>query len=173
MWVIIAVVFFAAVGIATSGTKGSNTPTVTQVASTATAKPIATVAALPKVGEVAKQGGYVVTVNGVEKSSGYTGSLKAKDGYTLLAVDVTIGSDGKGVSSNGLYCSLKDGSGFKYNIQAINYKQPLLAGQNDIPVGDKVRGWVTFEIPKDAKGLVFQYEPAFADKVLIRVDLGL
>jgi hypothetical protein len=112
-----------------------------------------------KTGDTLSQNGYIVTVNQAEKSTSYGDYDKAKDGFIFVAVDVTIQSDkASGVSVNGFYCSLKDGQGFKYS-QSFSSKQPSLKSQNDLPKGEKIRGWVTFEVPKTAQGFTFEYNP--------------
>jgi len=157
-----AVVRTTAVSVATN-------PTVAAAART-TAVSVAN--SKGKVGETLSQNGYLVTVNKVERANSFSTVTKAKEGKELVAVDVTIQSDAdKGVSSNLLYCTLKDSDGFKYNVQIFS-KDPTLAGQNDIPKGDKVRGWATFEVPIGAKGLVFEYKPlSFTGNVLLSVSL--
>lgn len=124
-----------------------------------------------KIGETVAQDGYLITVNGVERAESFGAGGKAKDGNIMVAVDITVGSDkDKGVSSNGLNCNLKDSQGFKYSGAIFGVKNPLLPGQNDIPKGDKVRGWVTFEVPKTATGLTLEYTELFGG-VLVKINL--
>jgi hypothetical protein len=149
-------------------------PAVTQRAVQAASTATVATLKLGRVGETLALNGYTVTVNGVEKSENFSGAAygQVKDGYMYVAIDVTVGSTrDKGISSGCLTCSLKDDKGFKFDQNMVGYKKPLLPGDTDIPAGDKVRGWVTFEVPKTATGLVFEYSQLFESEK-IRVALG-
>lgn len=188
-WVIVVVAAIILIGGVSNGIRSTQTTTNTQqVVATVAPTSGGQVAAqsnsnstststskLGKVGETIALNGYTLTINKVEKSENFDPSStfgKAKDGNMFLAVDITIGSNkAKGVSSNGLYASLKDSQGYKYDLAIFGAKDPSLAGENDIPVGDKVRGWVTFEVPKTATGFIFEYAQLFESEK-IRVSLG-
>jgi hypothetical protein len=192
-WLLIAFAVIILIGSVINASKPSTTATATAQAVQQGAVPTraiqstlqttAPVAAAPttatgpkigKIGETQSVSGYLVTVNGVQKSDNFTqGDYgKAKAGNTFIAVDLTVGSSkDSGVDPNGLSASIKDSQGFKYSIAVIGYKEPLLPGQNDLANGDKVRGWVTFEVPKTASGLVLEYTPLF-ETGTVRVALG-
>jgi hypothetical protein len=126
-----------------------------------------------RIGETLTQNGYIVTVNSAEKSESYGDFRKAKDGFIFLAVDITIQSDkAKDVSSSVVQASLKDGQGFTYDSTWVG-KDPQLASKNDIPKGEKVRGWVTFEVPKSAKGFTLEYEGFLEFSNPTRIDFVL
>jgi hypothetical protein len=131
-----------------------------------TIRSIPTPTALPqpvkgKIGDTLSQNGYIITVNSAEKSEKYGDYSVAKNGNIFLAADITIQSDkDKDISANIFQVSLKDNQGYKYDI-AFSGKSPQLASQNDIPKGDKVRGWVTFEVPKNVKGFTLEYKGLF------------
>lgn len=123
-----------------------------------------------RVGETLVQNGYVLIVNQVQRADIFQPFSKAKDGNIYIALDLTIqSSKDNGVQVNALNCSLKDSQGFKYNIGVFG-KDPALASQNDLPRGDKIRGWVTFEVPKTASGLTFEYRTLLGD-VFLSVSL--
>ena len=127
-----------------------------------------------RVGETIALNGYTITINEVQKAISFDSGevFKAKEDYIYIAVDVTVGSNkAKGVSSNGLYSSVKDSRGFKYDVSILGSKIPLLPGESDIPPGGKSRGWLTFEVPKTATGLVFEYAQLFESEK-IRVALN-
>ncbi len=163
--------------LAPSPTQSFLQPTVATrptVAPTSAATVIATV--LPssrgKIGQIVTQNGYLVTVNNIERNSSFSALSTAKAGNIFVAVDVTVASGkAKGVSSNLLYCSIKDSQGFKY-APTLAGKDPSLASQNDIAQNDKVRGWATFEVPQNATGLSFEYIPLSLDNTLISIDLN-
>jgi hypothetical protein len=112
-----------------------------------------------RIGQTLSQNGYIITVNQAEKSQSYGDYKKAKPGNIFLAVDITIQSDkDKGVSVSTFEATLKDGQGFKYDATFLG-KDPQLATQNDLPKGEKIRGWVTFEVPQTARGFTLEYKP--------------
>jgi hypothetical protein len=180
------ILVYATISSKSTTTSTTNTTSNNQQQVVATAAPTqraaqaaaTTVPALQagKVGETITLNGYTITVNGVEKSENFDPSSdfgKVKSGDIFVAVDVTVGSNkAKGVTSDALYAALKDNKGFKYDQPFSGYKKPLLPGENDIPAGDKVRGWVTFEVPKTASGFTFEYGQLFESEK-IRVSLGL
>jgi hypothetical protein len=175
------VVFVVVIAVVANANKStSTTANQQQVVSTAgptqrVAQAADTTVKIGRVGETIALNGYTLTVNKVEKSDNFDTSNtigKAKDGNIMLAVDITIGSNKtKGISANGLFASVKDSQGFKYDFAVFGQKEPRIAGTNDIPVGDKVRGWITFEVPKTATGLVLEYGQMFESEK-IRVALG-
>lgn len=184
--VIGVVILIIAVGNAMRTTTPTTQPNTQQVVATApvagvtqkavvqAAPTIATAPKIGKVGETLSLNGYTLTVNAVQKSENFSGDTidQAKTGNIFIAVDLTIGSQkNRGVSANALFASLKDSQGYKYDTGIFGDKKPSLAGENDIPNGDKVRGWVTFEVPKTANGFVLEYGQLFESEK-IRVALG-
>ena len=68
--------------------------------------------------------------------------------------------------------TLKTSDGYQYDAELMG-KDPALGSQNDLPTGDKMRGWITFQIPTTAHGLVFIYEPIqIMNTICFQVDLG-
>ncbi len=136
--------------------------------STPASAPVNTIS---KMRETVSQNDYLITVNGLERAESFNAQGKAKAGFTLVAIDFTVGSNrNKGISANLLYAGLKDNKGSEYSRVYFATKEPLLPTQSDIRTGEKVRGWVTFEVPLNATGLIFVYEPAF-ESTLIEVAL--
>jgi len=74
---------------------------------------------------------------------------------------------------NPMYFSVKDAEGFEYNTSLAS-KDPSLKSGN-LAKGDKARGFVCFEVSKEAKGFVVEYEPIviLGGYKPIRVDLGI
>jgi len=103
-----------------------------------------------KIGEAVKKDGYVITVNGTERVKGL--------GSSALALDVTIASDKeKGVDAGSIYAKIKDADGKTYTL-AAGGKQPSLEGKSDLPKGQSVRGWISFNVPEGTNGLVLEYQ---------------
>lgn len=109
-----------------------------------------------KIGETVIQGDYAITAQ--------TAEVKKTDKGKSVSVELIITSNAdSGVSVNPLFVSVKDSNGYEYNAALFDAKQPTLKSQNDLPKGDKVRGWLTFEVPADATGLVMTYKPMLSD----------
>jgi len=127
---------------------------------------------IAKIGERVVQGDYALTVTNMEAVQQY-GIFAADAGKQFIAVEVLIESNANaGVSVNPLYASVQDSDGYQYNMSAMG-KDPALNSQNDLPAGEKMRGWVTFEIPQTSHNLIFMYEPlTFDNSIRFRVDLG-
>lgn len=126
------------------------------------------------VGDTIQQGDYIITLVSVDKQKSFGTLATAGEGKILIAVELIIESAAdKGVSANLFYCTLQDSDGFSYNFSVFG-KDPALAAINDIPYGEKTRGWATFEVPETASGFVFRYEPiSITESIRIRFSLGL
>jgi len=111
-------------------------------------------ASVGSIGKPVIQQGYNLTVNDV-----ITGQTKSGEPY--IAVDVTLTSESdEGVNSNLFYAKLKSDNGYVYNPTFFGV-QPSLDPMNDIPKGERVRGWITFEVSneKDRGNYTFEYHP--------------
>jgi hypothetical protein len=95
------------------------------------------------------------------------------EGHVKLGVEIELAGTGdKEVPSNPLHATLLDRDGAHYD--------PTLAGcrpslpPKRIKQGEAVRGFVTFEIPKDAQGLVLRYQPFIVGRAETELafDLG-
>jgi hypothetical protein len=155
-------------------TPAAQTP---QTTSQATVAPTNTEPSAPKmglVGDTITQAPYSITLTKVEKNSYFDDLQQAEAGKIYLSVEIIVQSGADtGVSANPAFCRLSDASGYSYD-PTYGGKQPLLAAVNDLPKGDRTRGWVTFLVPENVKGLFFTYKPLSSlDKTLIRFDLGM
>jgi hypothetical protein len=153
--------------------EGDQAPADTQEPSNTPEPPPAESASIGKVGDTIVNGDYIVTLVNVERGEVYSEWSQPDEGNILVAVEIVIesGAD-EGVSVNPLYCSLKDSDGYEYSMYLFG-KDPSLGAENDLPKGDKMRGWVTFEVPESAAGFIFSYEPiSFTETIRIRFELG-
>ena len=111
-----------------------------------------------KVGEAIDYKGYVTTVNAVERGADFPGARRAKAGDILVAVEVIVESKhDKGVHFSPDHARLVDSTGKVYKAHTTG-RQPLLQETFDISKGSKIQGWVTYEVPDNAKGLVWVNE---------------
>jgi hypothetical protein len=130
-------------------------------------------AILGHVGDTLSQGNYVIALVGVEKAKCFGEYSCAGEGKVLIAVEIIVKSAGSGVHVNPFYCKIKDSQGYEYMMSLLG-KEPSLKAQNDLPIGEISRGWITFELSETATGLIFSYEPIqFLNEVRIRFDLGI
>ncbi len=103
-----------------------------------------------------------ITVQKVKLWNG-NGFIKADPGNKIVAVKVQIeGISKDGASYNPFFFTVKDPKGFEYNFSAFG-EEPQLQSGNNLDPGDKVTGWVNFEVPKKTKKLTLEYQPDFFD----------
>ena len=112
---------------------------------------------LAAIGETVSGGGVALTVNGV--------STVAEDlfgapppGMAYLVIDVTIEnlSRDDGAAYSPYYFTVQDSDGFEYDF-ATYIDPPIRAAT--LPLGERVRGNVTFALPAAASDLVLSFEP--------------
>ena len=163
---------------------GSSTPSQTVISTPTTAanviveqptveQPTAVPAnPLGKVGETVTQGAYSITLANVETATSYGEFMTATSGNKYISVELVIQSSAAtGVNVNPFYVTLKDSSGYEYTTALLG-KEPTLKSQNDLPAGELVRGWITFEVPEASSGFTLTYDPLSFDGIKIRFDLG-
>ncbi|WP_314585289.1 DUF4352 domain-containing protein [Paenibacillus terrigena] len=111
-----------------------------------------------KVGDAVDFNNLTVTLNGVRESKGKL--IKPKDGKKFVVVDVTVENKGdadKTISSL-IQTAMSDGDGYSYSIALSDDEKASLNG--NVAAGKKLRGEVTFELPKEAKELEFTFKGA-------------
>jgi hypothetical protein len=171
--------FIFAIGIALLGLACSSSATaetsIKTAALDATTAPTAEPpkANIGKVGDTITQGDYIITMVSAETATSYGDYTKAGDGKKYVAVEIIVESGADtGVSVNPFYCKLADGDAYSYTM-TIGGHDPSLSSQNDLAKGEKMRGWVTFEVPETARDFIFSYEPiSFTENIRIRFNLG-
>ncbi len=113
-----------------------------------------------KIGDSIRQGDYVLTVHGIADNVPPEADIydRPKEGNKYYAVDVTIENKGSDVISyNVIYFKLQDSEGYTYDYTGA-YKKPWF-GYGDLQLDRKVRGWITFEIPKNLSNLELIFQP--------------
>lgn len=118
-------------------------------------------------GQQLSNSGWGLSVSNSERNTtGYQQFGTPSAGNIFLAVEVNVSStDGKhAADASPFYTKLKDSAGHIYTPSFVGGKQPELGSQSDISQGQKVSGWVTFEVPSNASGFVFIYEPILGPK---------
>jgi hypothetical protein len=117
-------------------------------------------AILGKIGEKVVSGGIGLTVLAITTPASISNGVFTPDAANkYVDIEVVIenieGSDE--YPYNPLYFKLKDSNGYEYSTAFGSVEPSLKSGT--LPKGDLVRGHVTFEVAKDAVGLVVSYEP--------------
>jgi len=112
------------------------------------------------IGDIVEMGDMILIVNEVIYPAGSEFS-KPDPGNMFVAVDLTLenrGAEAKAVSSL-IQMYLKDSSGQKYDLDlAASVASGGATPDGEIAPGEKIRGQVGFQVPQDAKGLVFIFD---------------
>ncbi len=128
------------------------------------------------VGETLVYDPVQLTINQVEMDWESTADLSSDpaEGNQYVVFDVTITNVGdEDFPYNSFFFTLKDSEGFEYDRGFVigGPGQELSSGRLD--PGDKIRGWMIFEVPIEVEGLKAIYVPliAFRDDIKITVLL--
>lgn len=124
-----------------------------------------------KVGDIVSVGDYLVTVNSFKNNIATDNQfIVPKDGNQFVQVDITIENKGKDKTniSTLLQMYVKDSEGSKFNQTFIPDQKSL---DGELLSGDKVKGQLTYEVPKNVSGMKYYYNAAFLFGKSIVVDL--
>jgi len=141
-----------------SGNGGGQTATQTAEPTTQTEEPSSQVATA-RIGEVVKDDTLAMVVSGTERTQKIGEFQQAESGQTFVVVDLAIKnltSDEFINFSGFLQTRLKDDEDYTYDQTFASTGKNLNGGQ--IAPGEVSRGDVVYEIPKDASGLVMQFD---------------
>jgi hypothetical protein len=163
--------------VASSSTKPSEQKSTPTEQVKATARPTVEPSPTPMpekltmLGDIVQEEGYFLcalqVVNPAEPGMFY----KADEGKKLVAVEIVVGNiTGKQISVNPLYASIVDTDGFAYSLELAAVDDQLIT--TAIDVGEKVRGWVAFEVPITAEPAILKYSTALFSSKSLQVGLG-
>jgi len=128
-----------------------------------------------KVGETAEADNYRLTLISVAecKAKGYT--TRPKKGNVYLGAEVLVESKAdRTLFVSPVHGKVVDADGITINHKFV-YKsscQPKLAASTRLEKGEKAKGFLTFEVPKEAKGLKLSYTPGLYKAQTVKFDLG-
>jgi len=128
-----------------------------------------------KVGETAEAENYKLTLISVAecKPKGYT--TRPKKGNIYLGAEVLVESKAdRTLFVSPVHGKVVDADGITINHKFV-YKsscEPKLAASTRLEKGEKAKGFLTFEVPKDAKGLKLSYTPGLYKAQTVKFDLG-
>jgi hypothetical protein len=149
---LIAALILAGCGGASTTSNGTDSSSATQ-----TEAPIQTVAPVgnPGVGETLGWDSHLLTVLDVDFDA--NGVFDADPGFKYVAVEVAFEAITE-VDYNEMFdFAISDSDGYSYEVGIWGKKEPRL-GSGTIRSGQKARGWIVFEVQKNAVGLTLNYE---------------
>jgi len=104
-----------------------------------------------------------VIIHSVENYTDYDKYSAPDEGRRLAVLDVEIQNLSDEVHGyNGLNYALRDADSYRYDNAAWGGKEPRL-GAGDLAPGDKMRGWVTLDIPDDITMVEILASPCYCD----------
>jgi hypothetical protein len=112
-----------------------------------------------KIGDVVQQSGYSLSVKTVENPTTPGEFYQSRSGYKPVAIEIILAnvSGSSALSSNSMETYLVDNNGFVYAAEIMEGRKGEIATE-DLNVGEKVDGWVTFVIPSDANPSYIKYQ---------------
>ncbi len=123
-----------------------------------------------KIGEQISTNEFDLTVLGFNKTQ-KMGDDVASVENTFLSVELVVESkSAKGVPVYPAFVSIKDEKNYEYGASE-NGKEPLLRSQLLLPKGEKIRGWITFLVPKNKNKFKLIYEMFFVSPTRISIIL--
>jgi hypothetical protein len=126
-----------------------------------------------KINDVIKLGDYVVTVtkfvNNAPAPDEFSTPESGKKFVTVEVLYENRTSD-KQLSYNPFDWKLIDSDGYNYDLDINSPKEPTLQSGTINP-GQKARGWVNFQTPKEAKDFKLQFIPNWLSDDNVEVQL--
>lgn len=124
-----------------------------------------------KVGERLDYRGYAMTVTNVQRADDFPGARRARTGDTLIAVELLVEGNADHVQVSPAHIWVAEPGGKVFKAHSTG-RAPILQAQDGVPKGQRVQGWLTFEVPKDARDLRLVNElPKEFNHVKLKVDL--
>lgn len=114
-----------------------------------------------------------VIVHSIENYTDFDKYSEPDEGMRYVTIDVEVSNLSSEVQSyNGLNYYFRDADSYKYDDSAWG-KEPRL-GSGDLSPGDKIRGWVTIELPEDIEITEILVSPCYIDPpAIIKLDTPL
>lgn len=158
------------VSTATSETQPAEVEEQTTAPQAPTEPPAASAQPADFLGDTAYGSGYSLTAVGVEDPAKPGILYQPSTGQRLVAVDVIVGNvSGDPLGVNPLNAVLIDQEGFTYQAELAG-RDGQIATVDAFP-GERVRGWIAFEIPEAAVVSRLRHSPGFLSSEFIEVGL--
>lgn len=126
----------------------------------------------PGINDKVKLDDYVVMVADIEDPYVETNEfLQPDEGNRYVAVEVVYENqtDDESLDYNVYDWTLYDSEGYSYD-PSFAAKDPDL-GSGNVNAGDKVRGWITFEVGEDAEDFKIQFAPSWISDDNVEIKL--
>lgn len=121
----------------------------------------------PRLGEAVEAGDAIVTVHTVEDPARI--DAPAEEGKRFIAFDVSVEAAKGSVNVNSFNFSVQSQDGYVFD-PAFFGREPAL-GSTELQQGRRVRGWVSFEVPKDARIVALYANLGFVGPDTLVLDL--
>lgn len=116
-------------------------------------------------GDVTREGDAWAVALGIADPAKPSEFFKVDAGRKLVAVELVLGNAGEGtVSVNPLYATLVDATGQVYQPEITALGDQLQS--MELEKGEKVRGWIGFQVAPDAQPATLKYELGLFGKTL-------
>jgi hypothetical protein len=110
-----------------------------------------------RAGEIASTAHYTMSFSST-KECAMAGLFEPREGFIKLGVEVTIQALGPvQVPANPFYATLIDTSNVVYESTLAGCQPALVASQ--LSEGKRASGWISFDVPAQARGLRLAYAP--------------
>ena len=108
-------------------------------------------------GDLVEQDGYSLTAVTLEDPAPHGIIYSPAEGTKLVAIEVVIGNvSGEKITVNALNSTLLDTEGFTYQAELAGRDGQIILV--DLAPGERVKGWVAFEIPEASEADIIKYE---------------
>ena len=125
----------------------------------------------PKLGDTVQKSGYTLSAVAVSDPATPGRFYKPASGKNLIAVEVVVGNvSGHKITVNSLGFVLVDQDGFVYKSElgALDKELELV----EIGPGEKVKGWVAFQVPTGAIGNSIRYQNSSYPEIVLQTGLS-
>ena len=165
------VVLFAAFSTADDETPRITRDTTDGTATVTPADGAAEPNAKPRIGDTSEIKGSKYTVNEVRDNLPASRIGGPKPGMRWMAVDITQESVSSNEPFNLFYLSVQDAKAFRYSPGLVFEAPEPGFSSGELQPGEKVRGWVSFEIPIDAEIVAVLAQPEPIGGTVVIADL--
>jgi len=166
-WVLVAIVVFTAIG--SSGNKPQKIGTTEQPAQQK--QVVEEKTQTFKLGDKVQLGDYVLVVNTVEPCSSSNQFMQPKSGNKFVVVDITQENQGADPRSYNVWdYKLQDSQDFTYQTAMTSCREPGFSA-GTLQKGQKTRGFITFEIPKENTAAKLIFTPSWLSTEQIIINL--
>jgi hypothetical protein len=127
-----------------------------------------------KVGDVVQLGDVALAVLGWDTPAS-TQFAKPEDGNKFVGVELMLANQGDTSAnlSTLAQMSLKDGQDHRYTIDLLaSTAMDGASPEGELVPGERLRGWVGFQVPSDASGLTFVFDSGLFKNGKVFIDLG-